>query len=86
MRQWLKSRTRTPRKRASAPRAAAIEERKPAIVHSSLYLPEPVYEALRQIAFEERVKIHDVVMEGIDAALRRRAYPSVETLKADKKR
>jgi hypothetical protein len=25
----------------------------------SLYLPEPVYEALRKVAFDERVKIHD---------------------------
>jgi hypothetical protein len=56
-----------------------------AIVHSSLYLPEPVYEALRKIAFEERAKIHDLVMEGIDTVLRRRGYPSVESLKAGKK-
>jgi hypothetical protein len=41
-----------------------------------LYLPEPVYESLRKIAFEERLKIHDLVLEGIDAALRRRGYPS----------
>ena len=27
---------------------------------TSLYLPEPVYEALRKIAFEECLKIHDV--------------------------
>jgi hypothetical protein len=51
-----------------------------------LYLPEPVYEALRKIAFDERVKIHDLVLEGIDAALRRRGYPSVETLKIGKTR
>jgi hypothetical protein len=51
-----------------------------------LYLPEPVYEALRKIAFDERAKIHDIVLEGIDAALRRRGYPSVESLKAGKKR
>ena len=38
------------------------------IVHTSLYLPEPVYEALRKIPFEERLKIHDVVLEGIDLA------------------
>ena len=56
-----------------------------AIVHSSLYLPEPVYEALRKIAFEERVKIHDLAMEGIDAVLRKRGYPSAESLKAGKK-
>ena len=56
-----------------------------AIVHSSLYLPEPVYEALRKIAFEERAKIHDLVMEGIDTVLRRRGYPSAGSLKAGKK-
>ena len=51
-------------------------------MHARAYLPEPVYEALRKIAFHERVKIHDLVLEGIDAALRRRGYPSVESLKA----
>jgi hypothetical protein len=51
----------------------------------SLYLPEPVCEALRKIAFEEPLKIHDVVLEGIDLALRRRGYPSVEDLKAKKR-
>jgi hypothetical protein len=49
-------------------------------------MPEPVYEALRKIAFDERVKIHDLVLEGIDAALRRRKYPSIENLKAGKGR
>jgi hypothetical protein len=29
---------------------------------------------MRRIAFEERVKIHDLVIEGIDAALNRRGY------------
>jgi hypothetical protein len=58
---------------------------RPAVVHSSIYLPEPVYEALRKIAFEERLKIHDIVLEGIEASLRRRGYPSVENLKAGKK-
>jgi hypothetical protein len=59
---------------------------RPSIVHTSLYLPEPVYEALRKIAFEERLKIHDVLLEGIDLALRRRGYLSIEDLKAGKKR
>jgi hypothetical protein len=56
------------------------------VIHSSLYLPEPVYEVLRKIAFDERKKIHDLATEGIDAVLRRRGYPSIETLKAGKKR
>jgi hypothetical protein len=66
--------------------AARKQTERPSIVHSSLYLPEPVYEALRRIAFEERIKIHDLVLEGIDAALRRRGYPSVENLKAGRRR
>jgi hypothetical protein len=44
------------------------------------------HSALRKIAFEERLKIHGLVLEGIDASLRRRGYPSVESLKAGKKR
>ena len=48
-------------------------------------LPEPVYEALRKIAFEERLKIHDVVLEGIDIALRRRGYTSIESLVGKKR-
>jgi hypothetical protein len=38
--------------------------------------PSRVYEALRKIAFDERLEIRDVVLEGIDLALRRRGYPS----------
>jgi hypothetical protein len=45
---------------------------RPGIVHSSLYLPEAVHESLRQAAFRERVKIHDIVLDGIELALRKR--------------
>ena len=76
--------TPTTRKRIGATSAARKPTERPSIVHSSLYLPEPVYEALRKIAFDERAKIHDIVLEGIDAALRRRGYPSVESLKIGK--
>ena len=55
---------------------------RPAVIHSSLYLPAPVYEALRQIAFDERAKIYDLVMQGIEAVLRKRGYPSVDDLKS----
>ena len=65
---------------AGATGATRKQTERPSIVHTSLYLPDPVYEALRKIAFEERLKIHDVVLEGIDLALRRRGY------KAGKKR
>jgi hypothetical protein len=78
--------TPTTRKRIGATSAARTPTERSSIVHSSLYLPEPVYEALRKIAFDERVKIHDIVLEGIDAALRRRGYSSGASLKARKKR
>ena len=70
---------------SSASREPAGASR-PDVVHSSLYLPEPVYEALRETAFKERCKIHDLVMEGIGLALRKRNYPSLETLRAGRKR
>jgi hypothetical protein len=56
------------------------------VVHSSLYLPEAVHEALREAAFKERCKIHDIIMQGIDSALKKRGYPSVDDLKAVRKR
>jgi hypothetical protein len=76
--------TPTIRKRIGATSAAPTPTERSSIVHSSLYLPEPVYEALRKIAFEERLKIHDVVLEGIDLALLRRGYPPVENLRSGK--
>jgi hypothetical protein len=54
-------------KHTGSPGADRKEAERPSIVHSSLYLPEPVYEVLRKIAFEERLKSYDVVLEGIDA-------------------
>jgi len=32
------------------------------------------HEALREVAFKERCKIHDLVMEGIGLALRKRGF------------
>jgi hypothetical protein len=70
----------------STSKAPAGRRPRPDIVHSSLYLPEPVYEALRESAFNERCKIHDIIMQGIDAALKKRGYPPVDALKIGKKR
>jgi hypothetical protein len=78
--------TTTTQRHSRATGAVPRQTERPSVVHSSLYLPEPVYEALRKIAFEERLKIHDIVLEGIDLALRRRGYPSVESLRAGKRR
>lgn len=54
---------------------------RPDIIHTSVYLPKPVYQRLREIAFTTDQKIHDVIMEGVDAALRKYGHPSVSELK-----
>ena len=52
----------------------------------SLYLPEVVYEALREAAFKERRKIHDIVMEGMRGVLKKRGYSVTDRTKPAKKR
>jgi hypothetical protein len=79
-------RPRTPTVASGASKVPAGRRPRPDIVHSSLYLPEPVYEVLREAAFHERCKIHDIIMQGIDAALKKRGYPSIDDLKAGRKR
>ena len=54
---------------------------RPEIVHTSVYLPKGVHRHLREIAFRTDCKVHDVIMEGIDAALRKYGHPSVNALK-----
>jgi hypothetical protein len=61
---------------ATAPARPVGRQGRPGVVHSSLYLPEAVYEALREAAFRERRKIHDIVLEGIQMALRKRGRRS----------
>ena len=82
----MAKRPRTPPITSGASKEPTGRRPRPDIVHSSLYLPEPVYEALRETAFKERCKIHDLVIQGVDLALRKRGYPSIDDLKAAKKR
>jgi hypothetical protein len=49
----------------------------------SLYLEPAVHDKLREIAFVERVKIHQLVMEGVDLLLKKRGQPSVKKLTGD---
>src|SRR5215813_3671142 len=44
------------------------------IKHTSVYLPEAAYEALRQVAFDERRKIHDLLVEGVELIQIRRKH------------
>jgi hypothetical protein len=82
----MAKRSKLPSTTAEAARQLPGRRPRPDVVHSSLYLPEAVYEALRESAFKERCKIHDLVMQGIEMALKKRGYPSIDDLKAGKKR
>ena len=73
---------------ASAPASPEPASAKPAgrrarpdVVHTSVYLPKEVHRRLREIAFTRDVKVHDVIMEGIDAALQKHGHPSTAALK-----
>ena len=69
----MAKRTRTPPPKSSGPaKALGRRQARPGIVHSSLYLPKAFHEALREAAFKERRKIHDIVLEGVTLALRKR--------------
>ena len=78
----MPKRARTPAPSPNAPSKPGGRQPRPGVVHTSLYLPGPVHEALREAAFKERRKIHDIVLDGIELALRRRGYSSIEHLKA----
>lgn len=64
------------------PPSAAVEMplRRP-VKQQTVYLPEPVYEQLRRLAFEERVKMHALLMEGLDRVFRDRGLPGLGDLK-----
>jgi hypothetical protein len=68
----MAKRTRTSRLSSSATGKARSPVTRPPIVHTSVYLPQVVHDALREAAFKERRKIHDIVLEGIELALRKR--------------
>ncbi|GBD44920.1 hypothetical protein HRbin40_02412 [bacterium HR40] len=56
--------------------------RRPGVRQQTVYLPIPVYEQLRRLAFEERVKMHSLLMEGLDRVFRDRGLPSIGELRA----
>ena len=35
-----------------------------------------------QITFDERLKIHDLLMEGVELVLKKRGYPALAEMKA----
>ena len=78
----MAKRRRSPARQGSAPAKPVSRWTRPDIKHTSVYLPAAAYEALRQVAFDERRKIHDLLMEGVELALKKRGYPALADMKA----
>jgi hypothetical protein len=57
--------------------------KRPGIKQHTAYLPEPVHEQLRRLAFEERAKIHDYLIEGLDLVFAKRGLPPISELVHD---
>jgi hypothetical protein len=68
----MPKRSRTPPRAASGPAEPQGRQPRPGIIHTSVYLPADLYEGLREAAFRERRKIHDIVLDGIRLALGKR--------------
>ena len=77
----MAKRRRSLTRQGSGPTKPAGRWSRPDIKHTSVYLPEAAYEALRQVAFDERRKIH-LLMEGVELALKKRGYPTLADMKA----
>lgn len=63
------------------PTEAAPKRRYAGTYRTTLYIPEPVHEVVRRIAFDHRVKEHDLFIRGIDLMLREHGYSIDEIMK-----
>ena len=67
-----KSKIRSPVKQSSTLKSIVTTPSKSEIVKQTVYLPAAVHEQLRQLAFEERKKMHDYLVEGLDRVFKNR--------------
>lgn len=68
---------------AADPAVVALEpaQEGPEMMRTSLYIPRAVHDKLREIAFVERVKVNDLLVQGIDQVLTKRGFPSTAELR-----
>jgi hypothetical protein len=65
---------------AAPPAGNAPPDPGPGHKKQTAYLKEPVYEQLRRLAFDERHKMHDYLIEGLDRVFRDRGLPGIAEL------
>lgn len=65
-----------------APAAKSARE----VVRTTVYIPAQVYDVLRAIAFDERRRVHDLLLDGLDAVLKKHGKPIIERKKAGRQK
>ena len=70
----------TPALSPAAVEAIPTAARRRTVRQQTVYLPIAVHEQLRRLAFEERVKMHALLMEGLDRVFRDRGLPGLDEL------
>jgi hypothetical protein len=65
---------------AEAPKQGRRSATKEATIQQTVYLPPAVHDQLRELAFAERVKMHALIMEGLDAVFKARGMKSIADL------
>jgi hypothetical protein len=69
---------------AAKPAASAVEpppRRVRPTIQQTVYLHPAVYEQLRELAFYRRVKMHDLLMRGLDSVFREEGVKSLDELR-----
>ena len=64
------------------PAPVVVEQRRPSMPHTSVYLSKPVLRELKRIALEFDRKPHDVLIEGVNLVLAKYGRPSIAELES----
>jgi hypothetical protein len=67
----------SPEPEAEEPRSAP---KRPRTIQQTVYLPPAVHDQLRELAFAERVKMHTLLMEGLDLVFKARGLKPMAEL------
>jgi hypothetical protein len=63
-----------------ASHAPPTARRRAATIQQTVYLPPAVHDQLRELAFAERVKMHSILMEGLDLVFKARGLKPLSEL------
>jgi hypothetical protein len=69
----------SPEPQSPGPEPSPVQ-RAPRTIQQTVYLPPAVHDQLRELAFAERVKMHSILMEGLDLVFRARGLKPLSEL------